>query len=223
MTSARTCNSDDLDNQLIAGDPRRRRRGHGAAAGGPDQGAEGPVSDGPADNPTQRRLRYTSIIPTVKPLDNIDCRKAIEYAMSPAAYQNAWAASSPAVTSRPPILPPVIPGYEDFDLYDVKVTSPASRQGQGRPQACGQPDGFATTSPTARTSLGEGDRRGVPAAAREGRHQGLARRGFLKATTSPDLRPPSYASKNSLGLCVNGWGADWNDGFGFSPRSWTVA
>ncbi len=26
---------------------------------------------------------------------------------------------------------------------------------------------------------------------------------------------PSYVVKNNLGLCVNGWGADWNDGFGF--------
>ena len=26
---------------------------------------------------------------------------------------------------------------------------------------------------------------------------------------------PDYVVKNNLGLCTNGWGADWNDGFGF--------
>jgi len=26
---------------------------------------------------------------------------------------------------------------------------------------------------------------------------------------------PSYVVKNGIGLCANGWGADWNDGFGF--------
>jgi len=26
---------------------------------------------------------------------------------------------------------------------------------------------------------------------------------------------PPYVAKNNLGLCVNGWGADWNDGYGF--------
>ena len=26
---------------------------------------------------------------------------------------------------------------------------------------------------------------------------------------------PSYVVKNNIGLCANGWGADWNDGFGF--------
>ena len=36
------------------------------------------------------------------------------------------------------------------------------------------------------------------------------------ATTSPALcGKPDYVVKNNLGLCTNGWGADWNDGFGF--------
>ena len=26
---------------------------------------------------------------------------------------------------------------------------------------------------------------------------------------------PPFVVKNNLGLVVNGWGADWNDGFGF--------
>ncbi|WP_446930182.1 ABC transporter substrate-binding protein, partial [Ralstonia sp. VS2407] len=26
---------------------------------------------------------------------------------------------------------------------------------------------------------------------------------------------PSYVVKNNIGMCVNGWGADWPDGYGF--------
>ena len=36
-----------------------------------------------ADNPIIARLWYTSINPTVKPLDNIECRKAIMYGDEP--------------------------------------------------------------------------------------------------------------------------------------------
>ena len=42
------------------------------------------------DNPSAARLWYTSINPTVKPFDNIHCRKAIEYGMDRTAYQAAY-------------------------------------------------------------------------------------------------------------------------------------
>ena len=43
-----------------------------------------------ADNPIAAREWFTQIIGTVKPLDNVDCRKAVIYAMSPTSYQNAY-------------------------------------------------------------------------------------------------------------------------------------
>ena len=43
-----------------------------------------------ADNPLGTRNWYTSINPTVPPLDNIECRKAIMYAMDQTAYQTAY-------------------------------------------------------------------------------------------------------------------------------------
>ena len=67
--------------------------------------------------PTHARLQYTSINPTVEPLDNIHCRKAIEYAHGPHGYQTPTAASSPAATPPRTMLIPVIPGYKKFDLY----------------------------------------------------------------------------------------------------------
>ena len=64
-----------------------------------------------ADNPVASRLWFTQIIPTVKPLDNIDCRKAIMYAMSPASYQNAYGGKYAGGELASTLLPPPVPGY----------------------------------------------------------------------------------------------------------------
>ena len=55
-----------------------------------------------ADNPLGARLWYTSINPTVAPLDNIECRKAILFAMDKTAYQTAYGGQLPVATWRQP-------------------------------------------------------------------------------------------------------------------------
>ena len=75
--------------------------------------------------PTTRRsprLWYTSINPTVAPLDNIECRKAIEYAADRTGYQTAYGGPLAGGDIATTLLPPMIPGYQKFDLY------PAGRQ-----------------------------------------------------------------------------------------------
>ncbi len=39
----------------------------------------------------------------------------------------------------------------------------------------------------------------------------------LRSTTAPTClaSPPAGGKANGIGLATNGWGADWNDGFGF--------
>ena len=79
----------------------------------------------------------------MKPLDNIECRKAIIYAMNPTSYQNAYGGKFAGGEIATTMLPPMIPGYKDFDLYGVKDNL------KGQPdkakealKKCGQPDGF---------------------------------------------------------------------------------
>ncbi len=125
------------------------------------------------DNPTIARLWYTSINPTVKPFDNIDCRKAVEYAMDRTSYQTAYGGPFAGGEIATTMLPPQIPGYQKFDLYPTPDNKGDVEQGQGRAlKACGQPNGFKTNiSYRDRASEGEGDRRGVPAGAGQGRHR----------------------------------------------------
>ena len=57
----------------------------------------------------------------MKPLDNIDCRKAVMYAMSPTSYQNAYGGKFAGGEIATTMLPPAIPGYKEFDLYGLKA------------------------------------------------------------------------------------------------------
>ena len=81
----------------------------------------------------------------MKPLDNIECRKAIMYGMSPTSYQNAYGGKFAGGEIATTMLPPMIPGYEDFDLYGQKenLNGQADKAKEAL-EACGQPDGFET-------------------------------------------------------------------------------
>ena len=99
----------------------RRRR--------PDPGRPGPQGAAPTTR-WSPRLWYTSINPTVAPLDNIECRKAVEYAADRDGYQTAYggAAGGDIATT---LLPPIIPGAQKFDLYPAAGQQGRRRQGQG--------------------------------------------------------------------------------------------
>ena len=83
-------------------------------------------------------------------------------------------------------------------------------------EKCGQPDGFET-------SMAFRSDRPKEEATAEAFQQALGRvgikltlKGYPAATYfSENCGLPPFVVKNNLGLCTNGWGADWNDGFGF--------
>ncbi|MCW2762852.1 MAG: extracellular solute-binding protein family 5 [Marmoricola sp.] len=208
---------DDLDNQIIAGTIDVDVTGTGVQPAALPKVLKDKDLMARADNPIAARLQYTSINPTVKPLDNIDCRKAVMYAMSPTSYQNAYGGKFAGGEVASTVLPPMIPGYEDFDLYGVK-DNPNGQPDKAKEslKACGQPDGFETT-------MAYRTERAKEKATAEGFQDSLGKVG-IKLTLKPlpegdyfssTCGLPSYVVKNNLGLCTNSWGADWNDGFGF--------
>ena len=81
---------------------------------------------------------------------------------------------------------------------------------------CGQPNGFAT-------NMAYRAERPKEKAIAESMQQALAKVGItltLKGYPAGDYFAqyagnPPFSRANSLGLSTNGWGADWNDGFGF--------
>ena len=208
--------ANDLDNQLIAGTIDVDIAGTGVQAAALPKVLQQADLRERADNPLNARLWYTSINPTVKPLDNLDCRKAVMYAMSPKSYQNAYGGEFAGGEIATTLMPPQIPGHKEFDLYGQK-DNPDGQPDKAEEslQACGS-EGFET-------NIAYRAERPKEKATAEAFQQSLEKVGI---TATPRPLPegdyfsgtcglPSYVVKNNIGMCVNGWGADWPDGYGF--------
>ncbi|TDO47932.1 peptide/nickel transport system substrate-binding protein [Kribbella sp. VKM Ac-2527] len=209
--------ADDIDNQVINGTIDIDVQGTGVQPASLSKVLTDPALKASSDNATIARLWYTSINPTVKPFDNIECRKAIEYGMDKTSYQTAYGGPFSGGDLATTIMPPLVPGYEKFDLYPA---GPDNKGDQAKAKealtACGQPNGFST-------NMAYRSDRPREKATAEAFQQALKPLGInltLKGYPSGDYFSqyagnPGFVVKNGLGLATNGWGADWNDGFGF--------
>jgi peptide/nickel transport system substrate-binding protein len=210
-------NPEDIDNKILAGELDIAVQGTGVQPATLSRVLGDPEMKKRADNAASPRLWYTSIIPTVEPFDDPRCRRAVMFAMDHTAYQAAYGGPLAGGDLATTILPPMIPGHEDFDFF------PAGEDGTGDLDSartllekCGQPDGFSTTMAF------RSDRPAEKATA-EAFQESLARVGIevsLKGFPSGDYFSqyaglPPFVVKNGIGLATNGWAADWNDGFGF--------
>jgi peptide/nickel transport system substrate-binding protein len=210
-------NADDIDNRVLSGDLDIDIAGTGVQPATLSRVLQDPALKATADNPLGARLWYTSINPTVPPFDNIECRKAVEFAMDRTAYQAAYGGQFAGGDLATTVLPPLIPGYQAFDLYpngqDHKGDVDAAKKSL---EACGQLNGFET-------SISYRAERPKEKATAEAFQQALSRVG-IKLTLKPYPQGdyfssyagnPPFVVKNKLGLVVNGWAADWPDGYGF--------
>jgi peptide/nickel transport system substrate-binding protein len=210
-------NADDIDNQLISGDVHIDIAGTGVQPNSLARILGDPALKDQADNPTLARLWYTSVNPTVKPFDNVECRKAVHYAIDRTGYQTAMGGAFAGGDIATTVLPPAIPGYQQFDLYPAGADNKGDvNKAKEALAACGQPNGFTT-------NISYRAERPKEKAVAESLQQSLDRVGIkltLKAFPQGDYFSqfagnPPYVAQNNLGLVINGWGADWNDGFGF--------
>jgi peptide/nickel transport system substrate-binding protein len=167
------------------------------------------------DNPDAARLQYTSIVPWVKPLDNIHCRMAIEYGMDRIAYQTAYGGALAGGTPAHTMMLPSTPGYQAFNLYPTPGDKGDLTKAKSELAACGQPNGFST-------NISFRTERPYEKATAEAFQEQLAKIG-IKVTPkgypkvdyfSTYAGNPPYVKSHDLGLIVNSWGADWNDGYG---------
>jgi peptide/nickel transport system substrate-binding protein len=209
-------NADDIDNRLLSGDLDVHVTGTGVQPAALGRVVGDPAVKAQTDNPYQSRLWYTSIVGTVAPFDNIECRKAVEYAADKTGYQTAYGGPLSGGDIATTIMPPNIPGYQKYDLYPSPDGKGDVAKAKEALAACGQPNGFAT-------NISYRAERPKEKATAESLQQSLARVG-IKLTLKPYPQGdyfsqyagnPPYVKANKLGLTVNGWGADWNDGFGF--------
>jgi peptide/nickel transport system substrate-binding protein len=206
----------DIDNRLQSGDLDVDIAGTGVQAAAQGKILSDPSLKARADSAAIARTWFAVLNTDVAPLDNMDCRKAVVLAADKTGYQRAYggATGGDIATS---LLPPLIPGHKQIDLYNVASKPDGDVDGaKAALAACGKPDGFST-------NLSYRVERPKEKAAAEALQQGFAKVG-IKVTLKPYPQgdyfklyagKPDYAKANHLGIMMDGWAADWPDGFGF--------
>jgi peptide/nickel transport system substrate-binding protein len=167
------------------------------------------------DDPYAGALGYLALNVNVKPLDNIDCRKAIQWAVDKAGVVNSTG-GAPKGDPASTLIPPSVAGYKKFDLYPTPGNKGDLTKAKAELVKCGQPNGF-TTNLTARADRPDEVTQATQIQA------SLKKIGITaNIKTFPADKyftdfagVPAYVHKNNIGMMMMAWGADWPSGYGF--------
>ena len=208
-------NSDDIDNRLQAGDLDVAIEGSGVGPAAQGKILADQTLKANTDSATVARLWYANINSDVAPLDNIHCRKAIEYA----ADKHRLPARLRRGHRRRHRHQPAAPGHSRgraVRRLPLARQRGRRRQGQGRAGAVRPAQRLLHEHLLpGRAAEGEGHRRVAAAVAGQGRHQpddqALPARRLLQALRGQARLRQGQRPRHH----INGWGADWPDGYGF--------
>lgn len=209
-------NADTIDNNLIHGFADIDQAGTGVQAAARSEILSSPTLRNNADNALSGFLWFTYINSKVKPLDNVHCRRAIQYAADKTAYQTAYGGPIAGGQIASTVLTPSIVGYQKFDLYEA-TTQPHGDMSKARNElsACGQPNGFSTTMAFRSDRPKE---KATATAQQEALSQvgiKLTLQGFPTGKYFTNFAGvPNYVHQHDIGLAVGGWAPDWPDGYG---------
>ncbi|MFE0627480.1 ABC transporter substrate-binding protein [Streptomyces sp. NPDC058864] len=215
ITVTLTTNADDMDKRLINGDYDLDLNATGVG-----QAARAEVlgkNKGNADNPDTGFIRYAVFPTTVKPMDNIHCRKAVILAADHKSLQTARGGPQAGGAIAPNMLPLGIKGADGaYDPYNVlKDTTGNVAEAKKELAACGQPNGFKTT-------IAVRNNKPIEIATAESLQESLKKVGitteldeFDGAQTSGIIGAPKTVKSKGYGIIIMGWGADFPSGQGF--------
>jgi peptide/nickel transport system substrate-binding protein len=174
-----------------------------------------PTLKAQTDNAFGGRLTYVALNTKQAPLDNVDCRKAVEYAIDKTATQTAQGGPIRGSIAST-LLPPDVIGHQDFNLYQSAGDKGDLDKAKQELAACGHPNGFKT-SITARSE------RATEVTAATAIQAQLAKVGIqLDIQQYPQGKyftdyagVPDFINQHGVGMMMMQWGADWPTGFGF--------
>jgi peptide/nickel transport system substrate-binding protein len=209
-------NANDIDNRLMQGQINVDAAGTGVQAAARAKILSSPSLKNSSDNPLAGFLWFWYINTKVAPLNNINCRKVVEYAANKVDLQTAYGGPVAGGAIASTVLLPNQVGYNKFDLYNA-TTKPTGdlTSAKAALKACGQPNGF-TTGAAYRSD------RPKEVQAAQALQAALGRVGIkLQLHGYPSgnyytnfAGSPSYVHQHQLGLDIGGWAADWPDGYG---------
>jgi peptide/nickel transport system substrate-binding protein len=217
ITVTMNMNANDLDNRLLAGDLSVDAAGTGVQAAARAKILSSPTMKASSDDPISGFTWFAYINTKVAPLNNVNCRIAVEYAANKTNLQTAYGGQYAGGSIASTVAPPNVIGQKNFDLYEA-TTKPTGDLAKARAalKACGHPNGF-TTGITYRTD------RPKEVAAAQALQAALAQvgiktslHGYPTGTYFANFAGvPKYTEQRDLGIAFGGWEADWPDGYGF--------
>jgi peptide/nickel transport system substrate-binding protein len=167
------------------------------------------------DNTYGGRLVYAAINTKVAPFDNVECRKAVQYAIDKVSVQTAQGGPVRGDIAST-VLPTDVIGYEKFDSYPTADNKGDTAKAKEHLTACKQPNGF-------KTSISARSDRQQEVDAATAIIESLKTVGIdaeLKQYPSGKYFTdyagvPAFTEQQDIGLIMMQWGADWPTGYGF--------
>jgi peptide/nickel transport system substrate-binding protein len=210
-------NANDVDNRLLAGDLDVDMAGSGVQAAARAKILSSPSLKASSDDPISGFLWFIYQNTKVPPLNNVNCRIAVEYAANKVNLQTAYGGPYAGGAIASTVSPPTVVGHKNFDLYEA-TTKPTGDVAKAKAalKACGQPNGFTT-------GIAYRSDRPKEVAAAQALQAALAQvgikgtlHGYPAGTYYANFAGvPKYTEQHNLGLLFGGWAPDWPDGYGF--------
>jgi peptide/nickel transport system substrate-binding protein len=209
-----------VDQNLIAGNATLDVAGAGIAAQSQAAALSNPTQKGHIDDAQSGALAYVAISTAVKPLDNVHCRKAVEYAVDKVSAQTATGGDIHGDIATT-ILPPTVSGHVKYDLYKTPgykgANSPEGlAAAKDELKRCGHPGGFSTNLSARADRPNEiAIAQAVQASLKKvGINVGIQQYPSGKYFTD-NAGAPAFVHSHDLGLMMMAWAADWPTGYGF--------
>lgn len=166
------------------------------------------------DNTYGGRLVYLAINNKLKPFDNVDCRKAVQYAIDKVSVQTAEGGPIRGDIATT-VLPPDIPGYVKADVYATKDHKGDVAKAKDALKACGQ-----TTINTSITARSDRPQEIDAATAIINSLKAVGINATMKQFPAGKYFTdyagvPKWDADNNVGLMMMQWGSDWPSGYGF--------
>ncbi|WP_371669032.1 ABC transporter substrate-binding protein [Streptomyces sp. NBC_00289] len=215
-------NANDLDARLVAGDYDLDINQTGMSPQGRTTALQ--QHKGNLDNPVSGYVRYAVFPQSVKPFDNIECRKAVIYGADHVSLQTARGGPVAGGDIGTNMLPPTVPGAEgqSYDPYNLNGADKNGNIAKAKAalKACGKPNGFSTT-------IAVRNNKPVEVATAESLQASLKKVGikvsidqYDGSQTSGIIGSPSNVKKKGYGIIIMGWGADFGSVQGFGLPLW---
>jgi peptide/nickel transport system substrate-binding protein len=208
-------NQRTIDNDLLADNLTVDMAGTGVAAETQSKILGNKSRLASTDDAIAGATSYMALNVNVKPFDNPDCRKAVQYAVDKSSVVDAegGAVKGDVATT---LLPPSVNGYTKFDQYPTPGNKGDAAKAKAALTACGMPNGFHTTLTARSDRQTEVD--GATAIQAALKKVGIT----VDIKTFPADKyfsnyagVPDYVHSHNIGMMMMAWGADWPTGYGF--------